>query len=49
MLKVKFTESDRLVFQHERYHHPHPHVQKKMEVLFLKSLDVNLSKSGSMH
>jgi transposase len=43
MLKVKFTESDRLVFQYERYHHPHAHVQKKMEVLHLKSLDISLS------
>lgn len=23
--------------RHERYHHPHPHVQRKMEVLWLKS------------
>src|SRR3954452_1429528 len=22
---------------HDRYHHPHPHVQRKMEVLWLKS------------
>ncbi|KAA6319453.1 hypothetical protein EZS27_030659, partial [termite gut metagenome] len=22
MLKLQFTESDRLVFQYERYHHP---------------------------
>ncbi|KAA6344396.1 hypothetical protein EZS27_007984 [termite gut metagenome] len=45
MLKVKFTESDRLVFHYERYHHPHPHIQKKMEVLFLKSLDITLSNA----
>jgi hypothetical protein len=35
MLKLQFTESDKLVFQYERYHHPHPHIQKKMEVLFI--------------
>jgi transposase len=45
MLKVQFTESDRLVFQHERYHHPRAHVQKKMEVLHLKSLDITLSNA----
>ncbi|KAA6337393.1 hypothetical protein EZS27_014535, partial [termite gut metagenome] len=45
MLKLQFTESDRLVFHYERYHHPHAHVQKKMEVLFLKSLDVTLSNA----
>ncbi|KAA6316238.1 hypothetical protein EZS27_033427, partial [termite gut metagenome] len=43
MLNLQFTESDRLVFHYERYHHPHPPIQKKMKVLFLKSLDVPLS------
>ncbi|KAA6325874.1 hypothetical protein EZS27_024956 [termite gut metagenome] len=43
MLKLQFTEFDRLVFQYERYHHPHLHIQKKKEVLFLKSLDIPLS------
>jgi transposase len=37
MLKLNFTEEDFKVFQYERYHHPHPHVQRKMEVLILKA------------
>jgi transposase len=32
-----FVEDDRKAFDHDRYHHPHPHVQRKMEVLWLKS------------
>lgn len=38
MLTLNFTEADIDAFQHERYHHPHPLVQRKMEVLWLKSL-----------
>ncbi len=37
MIQVTFTPEEIQVFQHERYHHPHPHVQRKMEVLWLKS------------
>src|SRR5215475_8154863 len=34
-----FTFSNELLaeIRHERYHHPHPRVQRKMEVLWLKS------------
>jgi transposase len=34
-----FTFSDDVVaaIRHDRYHHPHPRVQRKMEVLWLKS------------
>ena len=37
MLKINFTEEDIKKLHYERYHHPHPLVQKKMEVLYLKS------------
>jgi transposase len=40
MLKLNFTEEDFKVFQHERFNHPHPHVQRKMEVLLLKALEI---------
>ena len=40
MLRLNFTEEDLKVFQHERYHHPHPHVMRKMEVLLLKALEI---------
>jgi len=41
MIQIKFSEEDIKIFQHERYHHPHPHVMRKMEVLFLKSLGLS--------
>jgi transposase len=34
-----FTFSEEIVaaIRHDRYHHPHPRIQRKMEVLWLKS------------
>jgi transposase len=32
-----FTDEDVAALRHERFHHPHPRVQEKMEVLWLKS------------
>ena len=37
MLKLQFTPEVIEALRHERFHHPHPHVQLKMEVLYLKS------------
>ena len=37
MINIKFTEEDRAILNYERFHHPHPRVQLKMEVLWLKS------------
>jgi hypothetical protein len=37
MLQLQFTEEEIERLSYERYHHPHPRVQKKMEVLYLKS------------
>ncbi len=37
MIKLTFSPADIDAFNKERYHHPHPHVQRKMEVLWLKS------------
>lgn len=34
---IEFTETEQKAFGYERYHHPHPLVQRKMEVLWLKS------------
>lgn len=39
MIKLEFTQEEIALLTKERYNHPHPHVQKKMWVLFLKSLD----------
>ena len=37
MIQIEFSEEDIQQLNYERYHHPHPRVQKKMEVLYLKS------------
>ena len=37
MLKLEFTPEVSKAIRHERFYHPHPHVQLKMEVLYLKS------------
>ncbi len=38
MIQITFTPEEKEVINYERYHHPHPHVQRKMEVLWCKSL-----------
>ncbi len=38
MIRIDFLEEEREALHYERYHHPHPRVQKKMEVLWLKSI-----------
>jgi transposase len=42
MLQISFTLEEREKLNYQRYNHPHPFVQKKMEVLYLKSLDRKL-------
>ena len=37
MLQLEFSESDQQALNYERYHHPHPRVQQRMEALWLKS------------
>ena len=37
MLTLEFSPADIEALDYERYHHPHPQVQRKMEVLYLKS------------
>ncbi len=37
MLTIEFTEADKQALNHERLHHPHPRVQRRMEALWLKS------------
>ena len=36
-IKIQFTEAEIKQLNYERYHHPHPRVQRKMEALWLKS------------
>lgn len=37
MIRIEFTPEAIKILQYERYHHPHPRVQIKMEALLLKS------------
>src|SRR3954454_22581081 len=37
MWAITFSAEDRQALAHDRYHHPDPRVQRKMEVLWLKS------------
>jgi transposase len=37
MVKLEFTADEQQCLHYERYHHPHPRVQRKMEALWLKS------------
>jgi transposase len=37
MRRLTFTAEVLTAIRHDRYHHPHPRVQQKMEVLWLKS------------
>src|SRR5262245_61044017 len=37
MLRLAFSEADKQALHYERYHHPHPRVQQRMEALWLKS------------
>jgi transposase len=37
MRQFVFSEDTLVEIQHDRYHHPHPFVQRKMEVLWLKA------------
>jgi len=38
MIQLTFTPEEKEAINYERFHHPHPHVQRKMEVLWCKSL-----------
>jgi hypothetical protein len=37
MREFTFSDEDLKAIDTDRYHHPHPRVQRKMEVLWLKS------------
>ena len=41
MIHLDFTQADIDALDYERYHHPHPQVQRKMEVVYLKSQDLS--------
>ncbi len=37
MIQIDFTDTEMAALAHERYHHPSPLVQKRMEAVYLKS------------
>jgi hypothetical protein len=37
MLRIEFSEEEKQALHYERFHHPHPRVQQRMEALWLKS------------
>ena len=37
MIVINFTPEDIEALDYQRYHHPHPKAQRKMEALWLKS------------
>lgn len=40
MISIEFGDAERAALAYERYHHPSPHVQKRMEMVYLKSQGV---------
>jgi transposase len=40
MITLEFTEEEKQALHHERFHHPHPRVQLKMEAIWLKSQEL---------
>ena len=46
MIRVEFSPEDIENLDHERYHHPRPKVQKKMEALYLKSQGMSHQEIG---
>src|ERR1700731_1416696 len=48
MRTFRFTAADLLAIAHARYHHPHPHVRRKMEVLWLKAHDLPHAQTATL-
>jgi transposase len=40
MIQIDFTDAEIDALEYERYHHPVPHAQKRMEIVYLKSQGV---------
>jgi len=41
MINIPFSEDEIQILRRERYHYPHPRIQAKMEVVYLKSMGVS--------
>jgi len=42
MDQLEFTEQDKAALRYERFHHPHPHVQLKMDTILLRSEGIDI-------
>ena len=48
MLKLEFTDEDKKLLSYNRFNYPHPRVQLKMEVLWLKSEGLSNQKIAKL-
>jgi len=48
MIKLEFIEEDKRLLSYGRFNHPHPRVQLKMEVLWLKSQGLSHQKIAKL-
>ena len=48
MIRIEFSDEDRAALGYERYKHPHPFVQRKMEALWLKSQGLSHKEIGRL-
>lgn len=48
MIKIEFTEEEKKTLNHERYNHPSPRVQRKMEALWLKSQGISHKETAKL-
>jgi len=48
MRRFTFTPEDLAAIRQQRYHHPHPRVQQKLEVLWLKSQGLTHEESARL-
>ena len=48
MIRIEFSDGDKTALEYERYNHPHPFVQRKMEALWLKSQGLSHKKIGRL-
>lgn len=48
MTRLTFSEADRAALRNERFEHPHPQVQRRMEILWFISLGETYSNSARL-
>ncbi len=46
MIKIEFTDKEIEELHYQRFHHPHPRVQQRMEALYLKALGYSHQEIG---